>query len=93
MLELADIYQKRGLSPELAKQVATQLMEKDALGAHSRDELGLADEIAANPIQAAFASAIAFSVGAAMPTFAAFLVPHNGFRSRCPPPRWYFWPC
>ena len=76
-LELADIYEKRGLSPELAKQVARQLMDKDALGAHTRDELGLADDIAANPIQAAFASAIAFSVGAAMPTLAAFLVPRE----------------
>jgi VIT1/CCC1 family predicted Fe2+/Mn2+ transporter len=75
--ELADIYEKRGLSPELAKQVAKQLMEKDALGAHSRDELGLADEAAANPIQAAFASAISFSVGAAMPTLAAFLAPQK----------------
>jgi VIT1/CCC1 family predicted Fe2+/Mn2+ transporter len=77
MLELADIYEKRGLSPEFAKQVARQLMEKDALGAHARDELGLGDEVAANPIQAAFASAIAFSVGAAMPTVAAFMAPQQ----------------
>lgn len=77
MLELAEIYEKRGLTPEFARQVAQQLMAKDALGAHARDELGLVEETTADPIQAAFASAIAFSVGAAMPTIAAFLAPQK----------------
>ena len=76
-VELTEIYEKRGLPHKLARRVARQLMAKDALSAHARDELGLADEGAANPIQAAFASAIAFSVGAAMPTLAAFLAPRE----------------
>ena len=75
--ELTEIYEKRGLPHKLARRVARQLMAKDALSAHARDELGLADEGAANPLQAAFASAIAFSVGAAMPTLAAFLAPRE----------------
>jgi VIT1/CCC1 family predicted Fe2+/Mn2+ transporter len=65
--ELAAIYVARGLSPDLAKQVAAQLMEHDALGAHARDELGITEEMAANPIQAAFASAASFTVGATIP--------------------------
>ena len=65
--ELADIYVKRGVEPTLALQVADQLMAKDALGAHARDELGISEVTAARPIQAALASAAAFSVGAAMP--------------------------
>lgn len=65
--ELADIYVKRGVEPTLALQVADQLMAKDALGAHARDELGLSEVTTARPIQAALASAAAFSVGAAMP--------------------------
>lgn len=73
--ELADIYVARGLEPELAKQVAVQLMEKDALGAHARDELGISEIFAANPIQAAFASAASFAVGAAMPMLVAVFVP------------------
>lgn len=73
--ELADIYIARGLPPELAEQVAIQLMEKDALGAHARDELGITEIFAANPIQAAFASAASFAVGAAMPMLVAFFVP------------------
>jgi VIT1/CCC1 family predicted Fe2+/Mn2+ transporter len=72
MLELTLIYQRRGLSPELAGQVAEQLMATDALSAHARDELGIS-AATANPILAAFASAISFSAGAAMPTLAAFL--------------------
>ena len=59
----------------LARTVAEQLTAKDPLAAHARDELGLTDEAAANPILAAFASAAAFSVGAALPTLAAFLAP------------------
>ncbi|TJV07471.1 MAG: VIT family protein [Mesorhizobium sp.] len=65
--ELAEIYVKRGLEPTLAFQVADQLMAKDALGAHARDELGISEVTTARPIQAALSSAAAFSVGAAMP--------------------------
>ncbi len=75
-IELAGIYAKRGLDPALAKQVADQLMAHDALGAHARDELGLSQETAARPLQAAFASAAAFAVGAAPPLIIASLVPH-----------------
>ncbi len=59
--ELAGIYVGRGLEPELAKEVAEQLMAKDSLGAHARDELGISEIVAANPIQAAFASAASFA--------------------------------
>lgn len=65
--ELAEIYVKRGVEPTLALQVADQLMAKDALGAHAREELGISEVTTARPIQAALASAAAFSVGAAMP--------------------------
>jgi vacuolar iron transporter family protein len=65
--ELADIYVGRGLQPDLARQVAEQLMAKDALGAHARDELGISDMTAARPVQAAIASAAAFASGAALP--------------------------
>jgi vacuolar iron transporter family protein len=65
--KLAAIYVGRGLDRVLAKQVADQLMEKDALGAHARDELGFSEAMAARPIQAAFTSAGSFSVGAALP--------------------------
>ncbi|MDP4076373.1 VIT family protein [Acidovorax sp. A1169] len=65
--ELAGIYVKRGLDSALADQVARELMARDALGAHARDELGLSAVTAARPIQAAFASAASFSVGAALP--------------------------
>ena len=74
-IELSRIYEQRGLAPALARQVAEQLMAKDALRAHTRDELGLADGAEANPIQAAFASGISFSAGAIPPTIAAFLAP------------------
>jgi VIT1/CCC1 family predicted Fe2+/Mn2+ transporter len=73
--ELVAIYQKRGLDRALAEQVTDQLMAKDALKAHLRDELGLTDEMAARPIQAASASALAFSIGAALPLLAAYLAP------------------
>lgn len=63
--ELAAIYVARGLTPELAVQVTDQLMAKDALGAHARDELGITDMTAANPLQAATASGLSFAVGAA----------------------------
>lgn len=65
--ELATIYVERGLEPALAQQVAEQLMAHDALAAHARDELGLLEQHAARPIQAAAASAAAFAVGAALP--------------------------
>ncbi len=75
LAELTGIYQERGLEPALARKVAEQLMAKDPLAAHARDELGLTDEAAANPILAAFASAAAFSVGAVLPTVTALLSP------------------
>jgi len=65
--ELTGIYVGRGLDPDLARQVARQLMAKDALLAHGRDELGLTEELAARPLQAAVASAGTFAVGAAVP--------------------------
>lgn len=73
--ELAGIYVKRGLDPALASSVATQLMQHDALGAHARDELGISDVLAARPIQAALASAAAFTVGAALPLLMVALFP------------------
>ncbi len=76
--ELSDIYVGRGLDTALAKQVATQLMAHDALGAHARDELGLSETLSAKPMQAALASAASFAVGAALPLAVTALVPqHN----------------
>jgi vacuolar iron transporter family protein len=69
--ELAEIYVKRGVDQDLARQVAQQLMAKDALGAHARDELGISDITTARPVLAALTSAVSFSVGAAMPLFMA----------------------
>jgi VIT1/CCC1 family predicted Fe2+/Mn2+ transporter len=73
--ELAAIYVGRGLDPDLAKQVAEQLMAKDALNAHARDELGLNEATQARPFQAALASAASFAVGAAPPLGVAVLAP------------------
>ncbi len=73
--ELASIYESRGLSPATAALVARELTGKDALGAHVRDELGLSDAHAANPLQAAIASGLTFSVAAALPVAAAILAP------------------
>ena len=73
--ELASIYVGRGVSPSLAKQVADQLMARDALGAHARDELGISDLQRARPMQAAFASATTFAVGAALPLLVVLLAP------------------
>lgn len=73
--ELAAIYVARGLSPKLAAQVAQQLMQHDALGAHARDELGLSDIASARPVQAALTSAATFSIGAALPLLTALLSP------------------
>lgn len=73
--ELAAIYVKRGLDEGLAKQVANQLMAHDALATHARDELGISDLTTARPIQAAFASAGTFAVGAAMPLLTVLIAP------------------
>jgi VIT1/CCC1 family predicted Fe2+/Mn2+ transporter len=69
--ELTHIYIDRGLAPELAQQVAIQLMEHDALGAHARDELGFTDLSSAKPLQAALTSGLAFTLGAALPLLVA----------------------
>ncbi len=73
--ELAALYVARGLTPELAGQVAEQLMAGDALAAHARDELGLSEATRARPIQAALASAASFAVGAALPLFLVLFLP------------------
>ena len=73
--ELAAIYVGRGLTPALAEQVAAQLMAKDALGAHARDELGYSDTTAARPLQAALASAVSFAVGAILPVVVTAVTP------------------
>ena len=75
--ELAGIYEKRGLSPELALQVARQLTEKDSLGAHLRDELGVDPQELARPFQAAWISAISFAVFALIPVLAALVAPEG----------------
>jgi vacuolar iron transporter family protein len=75
--ELADIYAKRGIDPALARQVAQQLMAKDALTAHARDELGISEITTARPVQAALTSAATFSVGAAMPLLMVVVSPAN----------------
>jgi VIT1/CCC1 family predicted Fe2+/Mn2+ transporter len=75
--ELAQIYIGRGVEPALARQVAVQLMAKDALGAHARDELGISEVVAARPIQAALTSAATFASGAALPLLAAILAPQR----------------
>jgi len=75
--ELAAIYVGRGLDRELANQVATQLMAKDALSAHARDELGISDTLSARPVQAAFASAGSFTIGAVLPLLLVLLVPRS----------------
>jgi VIT1/CCC1 family predicted Fe2+/Mn2+ transporter len=73
--ELAEIYVKRGVDQALARQVAEQLMTKDALTAHARDELGISEITTARPVQAALTSAVMFSVGAAMPLLMAVVSP------------------
>ena len=73
--ELADIYVKRGVDPGLARQVADQLMAKDALMAHARDELGISEITTARPVQAALTSAATFAVGAAMPLLMVLVSP------------------
>ena len=73
--ELADIYVKRGLEPELARQVVLQLMTNDALAAHAKDELGISENTTARPVQAALTSAVTFAVGAAMPLLMVLVSP------------------
>lgn len=73
--ELAAIYMRRGLTQELASQVARQLMQHDALGAHARDELGISEAVSARPVQAALTSAATFAAGAALPLLTALLAP------------------
>lgn len=73
--ELTAIYVERGLDQTLARQVAVQLTEKDALGAHARDELGISETVTAHPVQAAVVSAVTFSAGAVVPLIVASLAP------------------
>lgn len=75
--ELTRIYMDRGVDAALARQVADQLMAKDALGSHARDELGISEVTAARPIQAALTSAATFAVGAAMPLAMVLLMPQS----------------
>lgn len=75
--ELTGIYVGRGLDAPLAKEVATKLMDHDALGAHARDELGITDTMSAKPLQAALASALSFGVGAALPLLVVVVVPQG----------------
>ena len=74
--ELAKIYVERGLTLDLAGQVAEQLMMHDALGAHARDEIGISETARARPLQAALSSAAAFTIGAVLPLLTAWLVPY-----------------
>jgi VIT1/CCC1 family predicted Fe2+/Mn2+ transporter len=75
LAELTAIYVARGVSPELARQVAEQMTAKDAFATHARDELGLSGHAMARPVQAAFTSAITFSIGAMVPLVIALLAP------------------
>ncbi|WKL57203.1 VIT family protein [Asticcacaulis sp. ZE23SCel15] len=75
--ELTHIYVERGLERDLARQVAVQLMQKDALKAHLRDELGMSDHSEARPVQAALTSAVTFAVGAFLPLLAMILSPRD----------------
>lgn len=73
--ELTRIYESRGLTRDLAEQVAVQLTERDALGSHAREELGISETVTAHPIQAALVSAMTFAVGAVVPLLVAMLAP------------------
>jgi vacuolar iron transporter family protein len=77
MGELAQIYVGRGVEPALARQVAEQLMVKDALAAHARDDLAISEVIAAKSIQAGFISAATFAIGAALPIASVFFTPRH----------------
>jgi VIT1/CCC1 family predicted Fe2+/Mn2+ transporter len=74
-VELAGIYMRRGLDAALAREVAEQLMAKDALGAHARDELGISEISTARPVQAALTSAATFAAGSALPLIVAVIAP------------------
>jgi len=74
ILELTHIYESRGVSPATAREVAEQLMEFDALGAHARDDIGISENGNANPVQAALASAATFAIGAALPLLLAWVI-------------------
>ena len=74
ILELTHIYESRGVSPTTARDVAEQLMEFDALGAHARDDIGISENGNANPVQAALASAATFAIGAALPLLLAWVI-------------------
>ena len=90
--ELAEIYVKRGVDPALARQVAQQLMAKDALTAHARDELGISEITTARPVQAALTSAATFSVGAAMPLLMVVVSPADALVPVVPLRPWAFLP-
>lgn len=77
--ELADIYVDRGVEPTLAREISKQMMAKDALGIHAREELGISELTTARPLQAALASAGAFSLGAALPVLSILLLPQDIF--------------
>jgi VIT1/CCC1 family predicted Fe2+/Mn2+ transporter len=77
LFELTGIYVRRGLTPELAREVAEQLTAHDALGSHARDELGITETLRARPLQAALASAAAFVTGALLPIAAVLLAPQS----------------
>jgi len=77
VVELAKIYEERGLEPRLASEVAKQLMAHDALGAHARDEIGISETVSARPVQAALYSACTFTLGAALPLLVAWVMPGN----------------
>jgi VIT1/CCC1 family predicted Fe2+/Mn2+ transporter len=81
--ELAEIYESRGLSPELAMEVASSLSRGDALAAHARDELGQAEQGRARPLQAAWASALSFAVGAILPLLAIGVTPASARVAIC----------
>ena len=77
--ELTGIYIARGVEPILASEVAVQMMKKDALAVHAREELGISEITASKPLQAAIASAAAFSIGALFPVMASFFIPMSSF--------------
>ncbi len=77
--ELVEIYVGRGVEPFLAREVCAQMMKKDALAVHAREELGITDMTAAKPFQASMASAISFALGGAVPLLSVFLIPDSYF--------------
>lgn len=84
LIELAEIYEARGVSKDLALEVAKQLTAKDALAAHARDELGITDTSTAQPVQAAVTSAITFSAGAVVPVLTALATPSAAIQITIP---------